>query len=316
MTTPLVSVIIPVYNRSDRVSEAIASACRQTHSHLEIIVVDDGSTDDAGGVIRNLADSDHRIHYFHQTNQGPAAARNKGITSSTGEFIAFLDSDDLWIPRKTAIQLKAFDKDSVAFVYCAGSIENSTGKRDEEWTQAWQPDGRCRPEDILFRHPRFLTPGVMLRRSCLAKTGVFDVQLRYYEDVDLWFRILLFFEARFIGEELVTVRRDLPSLQEAQNKLPAIELLECLCLMREKAVSLYEQQVRNMSASEKKKALHDFRIQLLKELLAAGRWEDARNLIATKQDIPRGWFFYLLTLLPSGIVPFLIKQRRKILVKS
>ena len=91
---PKVSVIIPTYNRSKIVKDAICSVLDQTESDLEIIVVDDGSTDDTHSIVSGI--SDDRVFYFFKTNGGPAGARNLGLSKAKGEYIAFLDSDDFW----------------------------------------------------------------------------------------------------------------------------------------------------------------------------------------------------------------------------
>ena len=95
---PLVSVIIPVYNSEPYIAQAIISVLRQTYNNIEIVIVDDGSTDRTGEVIRNFDDA--RIKYLYQNNHGVSHARNRGLEISRGEFIAFLDSDDRWVPKK------------------------------------------------------------------------------------------------------------------------------------------------------------------------------------------------------------------------
>lgn len=102
----MVSVVIPTYNRADSIARAIHSVIEQTHQNLEIIVVDDASQDDTSTVVNNIRDP--RIRYYrHQTNQGGSAARNTGIKASEGKLIAFLDSDDIWLPDKLELQLQA-----------------------------------------------------------------------------------------------------------------------------------------------------------------------------------------------------------------
>ena len=103
---PKVSVIIPTYNRQDLVQEAIDSVLNQTFRDWELIVVDDGSTDQTPSVLQERYDS--RIIYIYQENQGESAARNRGLYSATGEYVAFLDSDDLWHPKKLQRQIEVF----------------------------------------------------------------------------------------------------------------------------------------------------------------------------------------------------------------
>ena len=113
---PRVTVVIPTYNRAKVILRALETAFAQTYRNLEIIVVDDGSTDDTTAV---LAPYWERIHYIHQSNQGASAARNRGIQEATGEFIAFLDSDDEWLPAKLERQIELLEaRPDLSFVAC------------------------------------------------------------------------------------------------------------------------------------------------------------------------------------------------------
>ena len=109
MSAGLVSVIIPTYNRAHCVAQAIDSALNQTHSDLEIVVVDDGSTDDTATLIKKRYAADQRVVYVRQENQGVSAARNRGLRIARGHYIAFLDSDDVWKPWKVELQLRCLD---------------------------------------------------------------------------------------------------------------------------------------------------------------------------------------------------------------
>ena len=106
----LVSVVIPTYNRADLVGTAIDSALAQTHANVEVIVVDDGSTDDTGGVIARRYGGDPRVIYLHQENRGVSAARNAGFRRVRGSFVGLLDSDDVWKPWKVELQLRGLDR--------------------------------------------------------------------------------------------------------------------------------------------------------------------------------------------------------------
>jgi len=129
MSADLVSVIIPTYNRSDCIVNAVDSAAKQTHANLEIIVIDDGSSDDTGRVIAHRYAADPRVVYLRQENQGVSAARNTGLRVARGSYIALLDSDDIWKPWKIELQLRCLDRFADA-----GMI----------WTdmEAVDPDGR------------------------------------------------------------------------------------------------------------------------------------------------------------------------------
>ncbi len=177
-----VSAIIPTYNRRREVSLAIASALRQTLRLDEIVVIDDGSDDGTWEDLQALAKETHspRVIVRRQHNAGPSAARNAGARLATGEFIAFLDSDDTWHEEKTARQLALFEADpELALVGCvAGGMNVFPGKRMVAISI----------ERLLFRN-YFLTPGVIVKRQVLAVVGGFAEDMRRCEDYELWLRI-------------------------------------------------------------------------------------------------------------------------------
>jgi glycosyltransferase involved in cell wall biosynthesis len=117
MSQGLVSVIIPTYNRAERLSEAIRSALAQTYTKLEAIVIDDGSTDDTAEVVGRVMRKDPRVRYIHQRNRGVAAARNFGISHLRGEYVAFLDSDDVWEPWKLELQVACIKQHRIGMVW-------------------------------------------------------------------------------------------------------------------------------------------------------------------------------------------------------
>ncbi|PIZ44424.1 hypothetical protein COY31_02670, partial [Candidatus Wolfebacteria bacterium CG_4_10_14_0_2_um_filter_39_18] len=111
-----VSIIIPAYNAASFIGDSVRSALTQTYPNKEIVVVDDGSTDDTRAILEEYIKSG-QIKYFYQENKGPAAARNLGIKNSSGEFIAFLDADDVWLPEKLKKQIDLFKNPKVGLVY-------------------------------------------------------------------------------------------------------------------------------------------------------------------------------------------------------
>jgi glycosyltransferase involved in cell wall biosynthesis len=181
---PLVSVIIPTYNYGRFVTEAVDSALSQTYEKREVIVVDDGSTDDTRQILKPLLD---RIVYIHQVNQGLSAARNTGIKAAQGKLIALLDSDDVWHPRKLEVQVEYLlqhpEVDLVA-------SEHFTDQRSE-WPALH--NANLSPtiytlEDVLGT-AHFAPSAALIRRTCLDEVGLFDVSLRCVEDRDMWVRL-------------------------------------------------------------------------------------------------------------------------------
>lgn len=183
-----VTVVIPTHNRAGMVGRAIKSALNQTVADCcEIVVVDDGSEDDTPAVAARFGD---RICYLRQPNRGAAAARNTGIRASTGEFVAFLDSDDEWEPDKTERQLAALRRWPEAVL--------ATGRAVARYA-----DGRTRPHlvpsipfdrpvdfaPVLFAENFMPTPTVMVRRRVLAQAGLFHERLIRRHDYHLWVRL-------------------------------------------------------------------------------------------------------------------------------
>jgi glycosyltransferase involved in cell wall biosynthesis len=192
-----VSAIIPTYNRRREISLAIASALRQTEPLHEIVVVDDGSTDGTWVDLSVLAQRTvaPRIVLHRQPNAGPSAARNAGARLASGDFIAFLDSDDTWHEEKTARQLALFDADpELALVGCVPRGMNVFPQK------SIVPIGIDR---LLFRN-YFLTPGVMVRRQVLAAAGGFAEDMRRCEDYELWLRIASSHRCVLLNEALMS----------------------------------------------------------------------------------------------------------------
>ncbi len=179
---PLVSVIIPVYNNVDFLGEALNSVVRQTYRPLEIIVVDDGSTDDTVHVVNTFfTDSDLPWHYMWQENQGPAAARNRGLKLAQGAFIAFQDADDVWVDDKLAQQLALLEQTSTA----QGVLGYT------QWVRLGT-DGRLMPLSGDLGIPR-LNPhlhAALFRREIFEQVGLLDETLRCGEDLDWYLRAL------------------------------------------------------------------------------------------------------------------------------
>lgn len=180
-----VSVIIPTFNSAHFLEEALDSVLAQTVAPQEIIVVDDGSTDDTAARLQRYAG---RIHYRYQRNQGVSAARNQGLDLATQEFVAFLDADDVWHPRKLEVQLAAF-----RFSPELGLL----GTRAFSWPAPEFPrlDGcvPCRLTPVswpqLVVKNRLCTSTIMVRRAVLEQAGRFDTAIQGPEDRDLWLRL-------------------------------------------------------------------------------------------------------------------------------
>lgn len=188
MNSPLVSIVVPTYNYGHFVCETIESALAQTYSPVEIIVVDDGSTDDTR---TRLAVYGYRVHYIHQQNRGLSAARNTGIAAAQGEFIALLDSDDLWLPDKLARQVASCVREPDAGVVATERFAiDETGKRLDYVSERCSRDGfRELTMRDLLEFPAFSPSSVLARKDALLAVGGFDEGLTAVEDMEMWVRI-------------------------------------------------------------------------------------------------------------------------------
>ena len=195
----IVSVIIPTFNRARKVVRAVKSVLSQTYADLEIIVVDDASTDDTAN---SMAQFRGRIAYIvHSSNLGVSAARNTGIRNSSGPLIAFLDSDDYWLPEKAALQVEFFEQHPQAKVCQTEEIWVRNGRRVNPKKKHLKPSG-----DIFepsLKRCLVSPSSVMLKRSLLEEVGPFDEDLPACEDYDLWLRISCRHAVHLIREHLV-----------------------------------------------------------------------------------------------------------------
>jgi glycosyltransferase involved in cell wall biosynthesis len=211
----LVSVVIPTYNYARFVGEAVESALGQTYPSVEVIVVDDGSTDETQDVLRKFGKA---IINVRKANQGLSAARNTGIAHAHGAFIAFLDSDDIWLPEKLTRQLALFDgAPTVGLVGCNGFLIRQNGEIFD--TLRYEP-AIARPKllrKLLMGNCISGGSNACIRRECLEKVGGFDESLRSAEDWDMWLRIVSHYDVRFASEPLVKVRITENSMSSATN---------------------------------------------------------------------------------------------------
>ena len=192
-----VSVVIPTYNGGQYLLDAVNSVLRQTYAPLEIIVVDDGSQED---ILRILSPVSQRITYIRQDNAGPAAARNRGIRAARGEFIAFLDDDDLWHPKKIEAQMQRMSQDpDCGLVYSYPIFIDENGS-----ILSNQPPKKCPSGYVYYdflRYNRINTTSVtLLRTSVFENVGFFDENLYVCEDYDLWLRIAKDYKVIFCSE--------------------------------------------------------------------------------------------------------------------
>ena len=198
-SNPLVSVIIPTHNRAPFLKEAIESVLAQSYRPLQLIVVDDGSRDETSSLV-----SRYPLLYVRGPQRGVAAARNIGIKRAAGEFVAFLDSDDLWLPTKIERQVAFFAAHPQAVAVQVEEIWIRRGKRVNPRKKHQKPSGYFfdRALELCLVSPS----GVMLRRRLFQEIGLFDPTFPVCEDYELWLRLLARYPVYLIPEPLVIKR--------------------------------------------------------------------------------------------------------------
>lgn len=216
-----VSVIIPAYQSSKTIRETLESVFAQHIPVAEIIVIDDGSTD---GLDEALLPFESRIIVLKQKNLGAAAARNNGIRHSSGDIIAFLDADDIWLPEKLALQLPLFDNPRVGVVFGNVFFGYQGELQKKTYFDLFKPD-RGHIFRSLFVQDYIPVLSVLVRRSLLEETGLFDESIRHVEDYDLLMRLAQACEFDYVSDPVAVYR--LSSQQISKNFIQAaVSLLD------------------------------------------------------------------------------------------
>jgi len=211
---PQVSVIIPTYNNREYVGDAIDSVLSQSYKNIEIIIIDDGSSDGTEEFISNKYKINTNVKYFFKENNGVSSARNTGIEKSSGDFIAFLDADDCYVENKTTCQVQYLAKNKECMmVYSDMFIFNKTETTNSSYHDKLKvkcPSGFIF-NDLLLSH-LIWTGTVMLRREVFDNVALFDESLSTAEDYDLWLRISALHRIDYIPKVLAGYRRGHDSL--------------------------------------------------------------------------------------------------------
>lgn len=225
MQNPKISIVIPTFNRAHLIKKAIESVLSQTFEDFEIIIVDDGSTDNTSEIINNL--QDERINYIKlEKNSGSCAARNKGIKISKGEWIAFLDSDDFWLPTKLEKQVNFIPKlsNDYAVIHCGIQlIDESTNKLLGERII------KDNTESDIINNPEELVPStctMLIRKTALSEVGYFDERLPAHQETELGLRLSLKYKFKLVDEFLVkAVMNHEQITSNSNNRIKAKEII-------------------------------------------------------------------------------------------
>jgi glycosyltransferase involved in cell wall biosynthesis len=285
-TPPLVSVIIPAYQIAPFVAETLDSVFAQTVTDFEVIVVNDGSPD-TEELERALERYRERICYIHQENAGAGAARNRGVREGRGEFIAFLDGDDLWKPDYLEKQLKFAREGGYDLVYADALLFGESPVAGKTYMQTAPSEGAVTFVSLLRNDCNVITSGVVARRGALIEAGLFDESLRNAQDFEMWARMAK------RGARLAYQRKVLLRYRCREGSLSGDEMNR---LKREIRVYRHIEETYDLTASEQAElkramelqeaavALADGKIRLLGE-----RFDEARASFEQAHRVMGGW---------------------------
>jgi glycosyltransferase involved in cell wall biosynthesis len=308
MKKPLVSVIIPTYNSADYIEEALQSVFEQTFQDFEIIVIDDGSTDGTVEVLRKYGD---RISYIFQENNGPSSARNRGIRAARGEYIAFLDADDLWVSTKLEKQVSLFLQRKGL-----GMVTTGACSFDEKGVYGYSADKRktLMVGDIarnIFLRSNIGTPTVMVRKEIFDSIGFFEENIRQSEDDNMWIRIAAHYDVELIDEALIKVRNHPQRMTLNKSEL-------------QRSVQTSIQLLRTKYGDTVKKKIEKavpIKLSQLQFAIGYSHYENGDYREARKAFIKGAYYrirtwknllYFMLTFIPPGLAAYLKTLRRKI----
>ncbi|MEG0153259.1 MAG: glycosyltransferase family 2 protein [Cellulosilyticaceae bacterium] len=301
----MVSIIIPLYNKEKQIATTIQSVWRQTFQDYEIIIVNDGSTDNSVKEIEAMRDT--RIRLIHQENSGVSAARNRGISEAKYELIAFLDADDEWKPQYLETQYELYRKYPNCSVYASNyefrDNENHTHSTIIKKLLFDESNGILTNyfEISSYSHPPLWTSAVMVRKEAIIKVGCFPLGVKSGEDLLVWARLAHHFEIAYNRKPLSVYQLVPDSLTDRPKRIPSsidyvgIELYKLFKEKPSHSLRLYNSHWHKMRCSIY------MRLNLRKDALKEGMRALKFNLLNYKIYI-----YILLTLLP-------LKCRRRIL---
>jgi len=264
----LVSVIIPTFNRAWIIKEAIKSVLNQDYKPLEIIVINDGSTDNTKDVLKPFMD---KIVLLEQPNKGVSSARNLGIKTSKGKFIAFLDSDDAWTPEKISCQVNFFNNNPDVFICQTDEIWIRNGKRVNPKKKHKKISGMIFEPSLKLC---LVSPSAVMMKRCFFDTkGLFDESLPACEDYDLWLRTAIDIPIYLIDKPYTIKKGGHNDQLSSAHSLDKYRILSIKKLLESKQLSKSQQ---NMA----KKVLYDKSNIYIQGCIKRGKIQEARDIEA------------------------------------
>ena len=292
--SPLISIIIPCYNGGAFIAEAIESVVAQSLEDWELIIIDDGSVDNSKEIVKEFT-KDKRISLLsNERNLGIAKTKNKGVKNSKGEFIAFLDQDDLWSKDKLELQIARLRADSKLAVICTGMFYTDRSLNNTSTFTGYDDTVQTTMIKDLFITPINSSSLMMVRRSSLSDESPFDETLKGWDDFELLMRLAVQYKIGYVREPLVKKRIHSGGAQRLDE-------------VTDEEGRVFDHILR----------LHPFLVQFKKERDAAlflgracerlsdGNIQDARSLARRRLRLtplsPASWVLFIVTLLPSSI---------------
>jgi len=282
---PKVSVIVPAYNTAAYIAETMDSVFAQTFTDFEVIVINDGSPD-TEKLERELLPYLERLVYLKQENQGPAVARNLGIHHAKGEYIAFLDSDDWWLPEYLAEQVKLLEETPSAVMACSDTqLFGDSPFAGQSFWQIYPPEVPVTFESLLISNSAIVTSCAVARRQAIQDAGLFDKDFIGPEDFDLWMRL-----AHRCGE-IVLLRKALGRRRIHPGALTAAD-----AKLQSDIVRVLRKLDRTLSLTPRARALLRQRLtrdqayvdlERGRRLLRSGNPNEARELLTNAYDFFR-----------------------------
>ena len=282
----LVSVVIPTFNRAHVLEKCIDSVLNQSYTNFEIILVDDGSTDNTKNVIARYKD---RITVIYQKNSGVSKARNVGVAKAKGKYIAFLDSDDTWHMDKLKIQLKRFENNNdIALMSCNATLIDILGNKRQLYDNSL-PEFSTFDFFDMYRHPYLGIPNVVILKNVFVEMKGFNENLKTAEDIDLFLRIALKYKVGLVNNILTQIHVSNDSISAGMDSY--IDNIFVLEELKKKNESLFIGKDKLV-----KQVMSRLYIDYSRSLLWSRRYSDATNklIIALKYQLKMITFILLI----------------------
>jgi glycosyltransferase involved in cell wall biosynthesis len=279
--SPRVSIVIPAYNVGDFIADTLASVLAQTFTSYEIILVNDGSPD-TEKLENAIAPFLQNIIYIKQKNAGAAVARNTAIESASGEILAFLDGDDVWLPEYLAAQIECLEKNKYEMAYADAAFFGDSYYKQETFMQQTPSTGEVTPESLLSGNCNVITSGTVCLRKVIVENGFFDPNSDRAEDFDMWFRlakngvrigyqqkVLLKYRVRLSGLTGSNLKR-------TERTIKALELVRAKNTLSERELQVWRSRV-DLSLAE-------LELEKGKSCLVEGKYAQARRHFQTANE--------------------------------